>query len=93
MLKKSSAWLPIVMSLAILVIIVIDIIIFGIPARSADEGTAAHLFQIWLVLEVLIVVFFILKWLPRNPKPALMVLSLQVITALPPLAIVFFLKL
>jgi len=91
-IKKPSAWLPIVMSLAMLVYMVFYLASYGIVYQK-DEGTPAHLFQIWLVLEIFMVSFFAVKWLPRNPKSALMVLVLQIVVALLPMSIVFFLKL
>jgi hypothetical protein len=65
----------------VLVAWLIAIVIFGPPAREPDEGTAAHLFQIWLVLEALIVAYFAFTWLPRMPKQALMILALQIVVA------------
>jgi hypothetical protein len=92
-LKKPSAWLPITMSLTVFSIMLIAIATFGAPARQPDEGTGAHLFQIWLVVEVLMIAFFSLKWLPRQPKQALFVLILQIAAMLLPMAIVFHYKL
>ena len=91
-LKQPSAWIPIAMSLAILVMILVNIGIIGV-VHEADEGTAAHIFQIWLVLEVLLVVFFAIKWLPRKPKEALFVLAIQIVAALAACAPVFYFKL
>jgi hypothetical protein len=55
LLKYPSAWLPIAISLTILAIMLISFAIFGIPHREADEGAAAHLFQIWLVSEAIMI--------------------------------------
>ncbi|MGC9603437.1 MAG: hypothetical protein ABSF47_03135 [Minisyncoccia bacterium] len=92
-MRHPSAWLPIAMSLAVLAIMLIYIATLGVPVREADEGTGAHLFQIWMVLEILSVAFFTIKWLPRNPKQTLMVLALQIVAIFLPMAIVFFLNL
>ena len=91
-LKKPSAWIPIAIPLTFFAYIVIYISIFGI-VRSEDEGTGAHLFQLWLAFEPLSVGFFAVKWLPRAPKAALQILALQIIAALLPIAVVFSLKL
>ena len=91
-IKKPSAWLPIVIPFTFFAYLVIHITIFGI-VREEDEGTGAHLFQLWLVLEPLLVGFFAVKWLSRAPKQALLILALQVVAALLPLAIVFYFKL
>jgi hypothetical protein len=91
-IRKPSAWLPIVIPLIFFAYLVIYITLFGV-VREEDEGTGAHLFQLWLVLEPLLVGFFAIKWLPRVPKPTLQILALQIGAALLPISVVFFLKL
>lgn len=91
-LKQPSAWIPIVMSLAILTMVLGIITISGVVYHE-DEGTAAHIFQIWLVLEVFMIAFFAIKWLPRAPRQALSVLALQIAAALAACAPVFLLGL
>jgi len=81
------------MSLIVLAAMLIYIAISGVPAHQTDEGTGAHLFQIWVVLEVLSMAFFAINWLPQAPKQAIQILALQIITALLPMAVVFYLKL
>lgn len=92
-IKNPSAWLPIALSLIVVVAWCISFATAGAPARQPDEGTGAHLFQIWLAAEVLMVVFFTIKWLPQNPKQALKILVLQIAVALLACAPVFYLKL
>ncbi|MGD0752479.1 MAG: hypothetical protein ABSA23_13870 [Anaerolineales bacterium] len=89
MLKKPSAFLPVAMSLAALATVLIHITLFG-TAREADEGTAAHIFQLLLIVQLPIVAFFAIKWLLRFPRPALLVLVLQAAAGLVALAPVFF---
>ena len=91
-LKRPSAWIPIAMSLAILAMVIANIGIFGV-VHGADEGAAAHIFQIWLVLEILMVAFFAIKWLPKRPKGALFVLAIQIVAVLAACAPVFYFKL
>jgi hypothetical protein len=67
--------------------------IFGPPVREPDEGTGAHLFQIWLVLEVLMITFFAISWFPRKPTQAAIILGAQIIAALLPMGIVYFFNL
>lgn len=81
------------MSLTVLTVMLIFITIYGVPVREPDEGTGVHLFQIWLALEVLAVIFFAFTWLPKAPKHAVFILVLQVGAALLPMSIVFFLNL
>jgi hypothetical protein len=61
--------------------------------HQPDEGTGAHLFQIWLVLEVFMVGFFAVKWLPQKPKDTLFVLAIQIVAVLIVCAPVFYFKL
>ena len=62
-------------------------------ARQADEGTAAHSFQLWLVIEVVAVAAFAVQWLPRRPTAALGVLVIQILCAIAACAPVFYLRL
>ena len=76
LVKKPSAFLPLVMSSVALAVLVGHLLLFG-AARETDEGAAAHLFQLLVVAQVPIVAFFAIRWLPRASKPALGVLALQ----------------
>ena len=91
-LKIPSAFLPLAMSFSALATVIIYVAIFG-TARQADEGTAAHIWQILMAGQIPIIAFFAIKWLPRTPKPALLVLVLQgsaVILALMPVYLLKF---
>jgi DNA-binding CsgD family transcriptional regulator len=90
-LKKPSAFLPLGMSFVALATVLIYVAIFG-PAPQADEGTAAHIWQILMAGQFPIIMFFALKWLPRTPKEALLVLVLQGSAALMALVPVFLLR-
>ena len=92
MLKQPSAFLPVAMSFAALATVLAHVVMFGV-VREADEGTAAHIFQLLMIAEVPIVAVFAIKWLPRIPTQALQVLALQVGAALAALAPLFFLNL
>ena len=91
-MKKPSAWVPLAMSFAAAATVLVHVVMFGL-AREPDEGTAAHIWQILMAGQVPIVAFFAIKWLPRNPMQALLVLVLQATAALAALAPVFFLNL
>jgi hypothetical protein len=92
MIKQPSAFLPVAVSFAALAMVLGHVVMFGV-VREADEGTAAHIFQLLLVAEVPIVAFFAIKWLPRFPKQALQVLAVQAGAALAALAPIFYLNL
>ncbi len=91
-LKHFSAFVPLVMSFAALATVLIHVAMFG-AAREADEGTAAHIWQLLMAGQVPVVTFFAIKWLPRAPRQALPVLALQVGAVLAALAPVYFLNL
>jgi hypothetical protein len=90
-LKRPSALIPIAMSLAALLVVVAHIGMFG-TARQADEGTAAHLWQLLMAGQLPVIAFFAIKWFPRTPGPALLVLALQAIACLAAAAPVFLLN-
>ncbi len=76
-LKYPTAWIPVALSFAILGMFWLYTRGIMLPDPSGDEGTAAHLFQLWLALELLLIAFFAVKWLPRRPHDAALVLILQ----------------
>lgn len=88
LLKRPSAFLPLLMSVTVLTLIVVHIARFG-TLHEADEGAEAHLFQILMPAQIPIIVFFAAKWLPRSRTQALTVLTLQVAAALVVFAVVF----
>jgi hypothetical protein len=91
-LKRPSALIPLVMSFAALSLVLGHIAMFG-GARQADEGAAAHLWQILMAGQMPVIAFFAIKWLPRTPGQALLVLALQAIAGVAAAAPVFLLKL
>jgi len=92
LLKRPSGFLPVVMSCAALALVLGHIALFG-TAREADEGTAAHFFQLLMVTQAPIVMIFAIRWIPKAPRQALQVIALQVGAALAALAPVFVLNL
>ena len=90
-LKRPSALIPLAMSIAALALVLGHIAMFG-TARQADEGTAAHLWQLLMAGQLPIIGFFAIKWFPRTPGPALLVLALQAIAGLAAAAPVFLLN-
>ena len=73
--KQPSAYLPLVMSLAALVLVLAHAAVFGV-VHEAEEGTSAHLWQILMALQLPMVAYFMLKWLPKRPAESLQVLAL-----------------
>jgi hypothetical protein len=89
-MKSPSALIPLAASSAALAIVLVHAAVFGI-VHEADEGTAAHLFQILMAGQVPVVAFFAFRWLHRAPRQALLVLALQGGAAIAAFASVYFL--
>jgi hypothetical protein len=90
-LKRPTALIPLAMSIAALCLILGHIAIFGV-ARQADEGAAAHLWQLLMAGQIPVIAVFAARWLPRTPGPALLVLGLQAVGVLAAAAPVFVLS-
>ncbi|MEO5894151.1 MAG: hypothetical protein ABIS06_00440 [Vicinamibacterales bacterium] len=92
LLRKPSAFIPVGLSLAAVTVLIVHITLYG-TARQADEGTAAHLWQLCMSAQVPLVAFFVIRWLPEDPRRAWPVLALQIgaaITALAPVLLLGF---
>jgi hypothetical protein len=91
-LKRPSALIPLAMSFAALSLVLGHMAFFGV-AHEADEGTAAHLWQLLMAGQIPVIAFYAVRWLPRTPRQALLVLVLQGVAGFTAAAPVFFLKL
>ena len=89
-LVHPSAFLPIAMSLGALATVLGYLALNG-PAPQPDEGSAAHIWQLLMAMQVPIILFFVVKWVPRSPRQAVTVLGLQAGAALAAIAPVFLL--
>ncbi|HSL24084.1 MAG TPA: hypothetical protein VK886_21300 [Vicinamibacterales bacterium] len=81
LLTRPSALIPVAMSAAALVTIIVYVAMFG-TARQSDEGTAAHIWQLLMAAQVPIVAFFAIRWVPTQPGPGLAILAVQIGAAL-----------
>ena len=91
-IRQPSAFVPVALSLVALALVLGHVALFGV-VHEADEGTAAHIWQILMAGQVPVVAFFAIKWLPHAPRQALPVLVLQGGAVLAALAPVYFLNL
>lgn len=89
-LKHPSAFLPVVMSLGALATLLTFVALHG-TAPQADEGTAAHIWQILIAGQAPVVLWFAIKWMPQSPSRAVAVLALQASAALAAIVPVFLL--
>ena len=90
LIKQPSAILPVAISLAALALVLGHAAIYGV-VHEADEGAAAHIFQLLMAAQVPLVAYFAFKWLPRVPGQTLRVLALQAGAALAAFAAVYWL--
>ena len=90
--RQPSALVPIAMSLAGLALVLGHIVLYG-AVREADEGTTAHLWQLLMGLQLPVLAFFAIKWLPRSPRQTLYVLGLQAVAAFASMAPVLYFNL
>lgn len=90
-MRKPSAFVPVAMSAAALGLFIGFLVLFGV-VRSGDEGVAARVFQLLIAGQLPIIAVFALRWLPRAPKQASLVLLLQLGAALTAVLPVFLLE-
>lgn len=72
-------------------VVAVRIVLVG-TAREADEGAAAHLWQLLMVGQIPVIAYFVITSLGRNPRVALPVLALQILVCLAAAAPVFLLR-
>lgn len=95
--RKPAALIPLAMSGTALLVVAFALL----PAvlrhqaivREPDEGTAAHIWQLLMTVQMPVVLYFAVKWLKRAPRQALGVLALQAGAWLAACAPIYFLHL
>lgn len=80
MLRRPSAFVPLVMSLGALAMVLWFVTAHGV-VRQLDESAQARVWQVLMAAQVPAIAYFALRWLPRAPRSARIVLTLQVIAA------------
>ena len=91
LLRRPSAFVPLVMSAAALALVIGHVALYGVQ-RQADEGAAAHVFQLLVVFQLPVMVAFAFGWLQRSPRQALLVLALQAGAVFAAVALVIWLE-
>jgi hypothetical protein len=81
------------MSVAALTLVLAVLTKNGFDYHPADEGLAAHLWQLLMAGQAPVILWFVIQWLLRAPRQALSVLALQVCAALAACAPVYLLHL
>lgn len=76
LIKEPSAIIPMLMSFLAVVLVLGHYMLYG-EDRDADEGTAAHLFQLLLVLQIPIIFAFLARWFPKDRHQVLWILAIE----------------
>jgi len=94
LIRDPTAWAPIALSLSALAFVMAYVVaVGGIGAEAPhDEGTPARLFQLLMLIQGVIVLVFAVRWLPRAPRPAAIIIAVQVMAALLPILTVLALE-
>lgn len=87
---KPSALLAVGVPLAALCVVVGHVAVYGL-VHEADEGAAAHTWQLLMLIEAVLVIYFAQHWLPRARRAAWRVLAVVGGVILANLAAVYFL--
>ena len=91
LLRRPSAWVPMLMSLVALALVLDFLARHGV-ARQEDEGAHARIFQLLMVAEAITIGFFGFRWIPEAPKAAIAIIALQLLIAAVPLGLIFVLE-
>ena len=96
LLKQPSAWIPFVMSFAALMLLLGYVAYFGMTdqeiVQHKEEGAPARIFQLIMIAQLPEIASFAVKWLPKRPRHSLLVLALQSIAWIVPIAAVIWLE-
>lgn len=83
--RAKSGWIPLILAAAALALLAgffvtgphePNLVIDNGVVRE-DEGVTARLWQILMLAQIPAILFFAVQWLPKAPKPALIMLVLQ----------------
>ena len=80
-LQSPGAWIPLVLSLAGLLMVVLHALMSGV-AHEVDEGTPAHVFQLLMLAQAPFAIWHLIRFLPIDRGRALGVAGVQAALAL-----------
>ncbi len=90
--RLPSAIAPVLMSAAALLVVALHVAFVGMQ-READEGAAAHLWQLLIALQLPVIAYYAARYVPAAPRRAGRVLLYQGAALLAALAPVYLLHL
>lgn len=91
LLKRPSGYVPIAISWLVFASILLRLVWHG-ATPAPDEDAGAHLFQLLMPAALAVMLFFAIRWFPRDPKAAAPVATMQLVSASAVFAIVFTLR-
>jgi hypothetical protein len=91
LLRRPAAWVPMALSAAALAMIGGYVATRGVVANE-DEGAPARIFQLLMLAQLAAIGIFAVRWLPRAPRQALVVLTLQIAAWIVPIALIVYLE-
>lgn len=91
LLRHPSAFVPMLISLAALAMVLVYASLYGVT-RQPDERAPARIFQFLMLLQIPIITFFAIRWLPHSPAQAIRVLLIQAAAWLAPIAAIVYLE-
>jgi hypothetical protein len=74
--NKASAQIPVIMSLAALLLIAVHLAINGMKPDT-DEGLLAHLYQLLVLGQLPVIGYFVIQWGRQSPRHASRVVIAQ----------------
>jgi len=78
LIKQPGAWIPLAISFTELSFLLGYVAIYGFTNQTnGDEGAPARIFQLLMAVQIPFIMYFALRWLPKQPKQALSILVLQ----------------
>ena len=83
--RTPAAFIPLLMSLAALAVVTVQVLVFGV-SHQADEGTSAHLFQLLMVGQLPVILYFVITSRRRAPDGVFLVIGAQLLAAAAALA-------
>jgi len=79
--RRPSGFLPVAMSSIALLLVLVHVATVGVEPQ-ADEGAAAHIWQLLMVAQLPLIAYFGTRWVPLALKQGLIVLATQLALAL-----------
>ncbi len=80
------------MSLLALVLILGYVAIYGIHSTGQDEGLAARLFQLTIILQIFVIGYFVARYFTKQPRETLLILCVQLIAVIMPIGLILYLE-